>query len=48
MVGMEGSDDFEGAGQNANLALGTAEENIIGSRTDGAEFRALAWLVPRT
>lgn len=44
IVGMEGSDDVEGAGKNTDLAMATTKENIVGSRTDGAEFGALASL----
>lgn len=47
MMGMKGSDNFEGAGKNTDLAIAATKENVIGPGTDGAEFRTLAWLASR-
>ena len=47
-MGMKGSDDFEGAGKNPDLAIAATKEDVLGSRRNRAEVGTLALLAEST
>lgn len=44
-MSVEGSEDLESTGKDADVAISAAEEKIVRARTDAAEISTLATLV---